>query len=82
MNDTCVRAATAATAPTAAEPHMPAGAYDPPAPSALDVEADVQDVAVLDDVRLALEALLARARRLRVRARLDEVVPARSPRSG
>ena len=43
-------------------------------PRALDVEADVQDVAVLDDVRLALEPLQALARRLRVRAGADEVV--------
>src|SRR5215472_17310164 len=44
--------------------------------SGSDVEADVQDVAVLDDVRLPLEPLLAVARALGVRARLDEVVPA------
>ena len=40
------------------------------------VEAHVQHVAVLDDVRLALEPLQAAPRRLRVRAGLDEVVPA------
>src|SRR5439155_13804187 len=41
-----------------------------------DVEADVQHVPVLDDVALPLEALETAARRLRMRARLDEVVPA------
>ena len=41
-----------------------------------DVEADVQNVAVLDDVGLALEPLLAGARRFRVRAGGDGVVPA------
>ena len=40
----------------------------------LDVEADVQDVPVLNDVRLALDALLAGAGHLGVRAELDEVV--------
>ena len=47
-----------------------------PARLLLDVEADVQDVAVLDDVRLAFEPLEAASRGLRVRAGLDEVVPA------
>src|SRR6185312_17362797 len=42
----------------------------------LDVEANVQDVAVLDDVRLAFEPLEAASRGLRVRAGLDEVYPA------
>src|SRR5258707_6117503 len=41
-----------------------------------DVEADVEHVAVFDDVGLALEPLLAPARDLGVRAELDEVVPA------
>src|SRR6478672_7939709 len=41
----------------------------------LNVEADVEDVAVLDDVRLPLQALLSRPRGLRVPACLDEVVP-------
>src|SRR5205085_10141182 len=45
------------------------------APSS-DVEADVQDVAVLDLVGLAFEPLEAAAGGLRVRARLDQVVPA------
>src|SRR5581483_2630779 len=40
------------------------------------VEADVQDVAVLDDVRLAFEPLLAGPRDLGVRSCGDEVVPA------
>src|SRR6266545_3614634 len=44
--------------------------------AASDVEADVEDVSVLDDVGLALEPLLARARRIGVRAGRDEVVPA------
>jgi hypothetical protein len=43
---------------------------------ASDVEADVQDVAVLDDVRLPLETLPAVLRHLGVRAELDEVAPA------
>src|SRR5207253_3942009 len=42
---------------------------------ALDVEADVEDVAVLDDVRLPLEPLLALPRGLGMRARRDEIVP-------
>src|SRR5205823_6807200 len=41
-----------------------------------DVEADVEDVAVVDDVGLALETLLARPRGFRVAARRYEVVPA------
>src|SRR5581483_9770093 len=41
-----------------------------------DVEAHVEDVAVLDDVGLALEPLPAGARRLSVASGLDEVVPA------
>src|SRR5207248_1679572 len=45
-------------------------------PSALDVEADVEDVAVLDDVRLPFQALLAGARSLGVAAGRDEIVPA------
>ena len=44
-------------------------------PVVLDVEADVQDVAVADDVGLSLEPLLALLRDLGVRAELDEVVP-------
>src|SRR6266480_5314866 len=44
--------------------------------SQLDVEADVQHVAVLDHVVLPLEALLAPPHHLRSRTRLDEVVPA------
>src|SRR5512141_2478535 len=43
--------------------------------SRLDVEADVQHVAVLDDVGLAFEPLLAMLRDLGVRAELDEVAP-------
>src|SRR5581483_3273690 len=39
------------------------------------VEADVEDVAVADDVRLPFEPLLALLRHLRVRAELDEVAP-------
>ena len=42
----------------------------------LDVEADVEDVPVLDDVGLALEPLETASRGLRMRAALDEVVPA------
>src|SRR6266571_7803959 len=42
----------------------------------LDVEPDVEHVAVLHLVGLALEPLQAATRRLRVRAGLDEVVPA------
>ncbi len=42
----------------------------------LDVEADVDDVAVLDDVRLALEPLQPAAGRLGVRSALEQVVPA------
>src|SRR5256714_678592 len=42
----------------------------------LDVEPDVQDVAVLDLVGLAFEPLEAAFRGLRVRAGLDQVVPA------
>src|SRR5260370_10843005 len=45
-------------------------------PLRLDVEANVQHVAVLDDIRLALEPLLAGARDLGVRAERDEIVPA------
>src|SRR5439155_12520358 len=40
-----------------------------------DVEADVEHVAVADDVRLSLEPLLAQPRHLGMRARLDEVAP-------
>ena len=43
---------------------------------ALDVEADVQDVAVLDDVGLPLEPLRPAPRRLGVRAGVEEVAPA------
>src|SRR5262249_37075714 len=43
---------------------------------ALNVEADVQDIAVADDVRLALERLHPAACSLGVRARVDEVAPA------
>ena len=50
--------------------------------NASDVEADVQDVAVLDDVRLALEPLLARARRPRRASRARRGRPSGSPRSG
>src|SRR5207253_9045187 len=42
----------------------------------LDVEADVEDVAVLDDVGLALEPLLAGPGRLRVTTCSHEIVPA------
>src|SRR5256885_13063178 len=41
----------------------------------LDVEADVEDVSVLDDVLLPLETLQAALCRLRARAALDQVVP-------
>ena len=44
--------------------------------SGSDVEADVEDVPVLDDVGLALEALEPSPRRLGLRAALDQVVPA------
>ena len=43
--------------------------------SGLDVEADVQDVAVPNGVGLALESLETALRRLGVGARLDEVLP-------
>src|SRR5260370_25239124 len=45
-------------------------------PLHLNVKANVQHVAVLDDVRLALEPLLAGARDLSVRAKPAEIVPA------
>src|SRR5580765_5614892 len=51
------------------------GTAPPPRPVS-DVEADVQDVAVLDDIGLAFESLLAVARGVGVRAGGDEVVPA------
>src|SRR5438105_15062287 len=57
---------------------MPRRRSSAPAASLLsrsDVEADVQHVAVGDRIRLPLEALLTALRRLRVRARLDEVAP-------
>src|SRR3954453_21733867 len=41
-----------------------------------DVEADVEDVTVLDDIRLSLEPLSAGPRSLRVVSRRDEIVPA------
>ena len=63
-------AKTAAAAATAASPTVSAGAYDPAGALGLDVEPHVEHVAVLDDVRLALETLLAGARRLRVAAGL------------
>src|SRR3954471_10118051 len=68
-------ARTAAAAPTAAERHRAGGAYDPPR-SPSDVEAHVEDVAVLDDVRLAFELLLAGPRGLGMTAGRDEIVPA------
>src|SRR2546421_1966392 len=40
------------------------------------VEADVEDVTVLDDIRLSLEPLSAGPRSRRVASRLDEIVPA------
>ena len=47
-----------------------------------DVEADVQDVALADDVVLPLEPLEAALAHLRARGALDQVAPTRSPRSG
>ena len=54
----------------------------PRGPAPLDVEADVQDVAVLDRVGLALEPLRAALRRLGVRAGREQVARSRSSRSG
>ena len=48
----------------------------------LDVEADVQDVAVLDLVGLPLEPLRAALRRLGVRAGVEQIARSRSSRSG
>src|SRR6201997_2275864 len=53
---------------------MSAGAYDPAGAS--DVEAGVEHVAVLADVGLPSQPLLAGTRRLRMSAGGDEVVPA------
>src|SRR3982750_4467214 len=56
---------------------MSSGRPRPPRNSGtwLDVEPDVQDVAVADDIGLPLQPLLPVLRPLRVRAELDEVAP-------
>ena len=51
-------------------------------PVGLDVEADVQHVAVADDVGLALEPLVPAPRRPRRASRPRRAPPSRSPRSG
>src|ERR1700693_3652819 len=69
----CATVATAAAAAATTGASAQAGGGVRPRrrlPSPSDVEPDVQDVAVLDDVGLALEALLAGARGFRMRARL------------
>src|ERR1051325_1661632 len=66
--------ARTATVRTAAEARQARVASRPARAS--DVEADVQDIAVLDDVGLPLEALQAATGRLAVRPGRGEVVPA------
>src|SRR5262245_35250503 len=67
------RSWASAARPRCAATRTPRGARWP---ARSDVEADVQDVAVLDHVGLPLEALLPAPRRLGVRAGVEQVVPA------
>src|SRR5262245_63074560 len=72
---TCGCGSSAAPDSRSARPRSRSSASAAHAGAQLHVEPDVQHVAVADDVGLALEALLPAARRFRVRARLDQVVP-------